>query len=55
MTAKIVSRDCPVIEARMFHATAPVEEMTAPAAAVALNRAFGKVATGLATGAMQVP
>jgi phospholipid/cholesterol/gamma-HCH transport system substrate-binding protein len=55
ITAKIVGGDGQVIDARTFHATAPVEKIEAPAAAAGFNQAFAKVATELVTWAMQVP
>ena len=43
LTAKIVGSDGQVIEARAFHADAPVKKLEAPAAAVALDEAFSKL------------
>ena len=53
--AKIVSGDGRVLAARLFHATAPVEQMEADAAAAALNRAFGEASAELVAWTMQAP
>jgi phospholipid/cholesterol/gamma-HCH transport system substrate-binding protein len=45
--AKIVSAQGRIIEARLFQAGVPAKTLTAPAAAAALDEAFGKCATDL--------
>jgi phospholipid/cholesterol/gamma-HCH transport system substrate-binding protein len=44
-SAKILKNDGKILDARIFQATVPAKAVTAPAAAAALNEAFGKVAT----------
>jgi phospholipid/cholesterol/gamma-HCH transport system substrate-binding protein len=55
IAAKLVSADGQVLDARVFQSSEPVAEVTAPAAAAALNKSFGRVATDLVTWALQVP
>jgi phospholipid/cholesterol/gamma-HCH transport system substrate-binding protein len=55
LSAKLVSADGRVLDARTFHAAEPVAEMAAPAAAAALNKSFGRVAADLVTWALQIP
>ncbi len=45
--AKIVGDNGRIIGTRIFHATVPTKETTAPAAVAALDEAFGKIATEL--------
>jgi phospholipid/cholesterol/gamma-HCH transport system substrate-binding protein len=55
ITARLVSSDGQVLDAQKFQSTEPVAELTAPAAAGALNECFGRVAADLVTWALQVP
>ena len=46
-SAKILGQDGRILDARIFRAAAPAKAADAPAAAAALNEAFGKAATEL--------
>ena len=52
--AKLLSTDSRILEARIFHAAAPVEAMNAPAAAAGLDQAFEKTATELVLWTLEV-
>jgi phospholipid/cholesterol/gamma-HCH transport system substrate-binding protein len=55
VTAKLVNSEGQVLDARMFQSSEPVGELTAPAAASALNKSFGQVAADLVKWALQAP
>ncbi|HXN43530.1 MAG TPA: ABC-type transport auxiliary lipoprotein family protein, partial [Xanthobacteraceae bacterium] len=46
-SAKILGQDGRILDARIFRAAAPAKAADAPAAAAALDEAFGKAATEL--------
>jgi phospholipid/cholesterol/gamma-HCH transport system substrate-binding protein len=52
LAARLLTNDGKIVEARIFHATAPAGPADAAAAAAALNEAFGKVAVELVTWTM---
>jgi phospholipid/cholesterol/gamma-HCH transport system substrate-binding protein len=49
ISAKILKNDGKIVDARIFHATAPAKAATAPAATAALTEAFDTVAVDLVT------
>jgi len=49
LSAKLLGEGGKIVAARIFHASVPAKDAEAPAAAAAINEAFGKVATDLVT------